>query len=292
MENTRASALMVLAMAFFAVEDMFVKFLSYRLPVGEILGIAGVSGFAIFWVMLRRKGGRFLTPALWHPVVVIRTLGELIGTIGFVSAVALTEISSASAILQALPLAIVLGAALFLGETVGWRRWLAIGAGFVGVLMIVKPGLAGFEPRSFWAVLGVIGLAIRDLATRRVPARIPSDQLSTAAWGVFIIGGPLLGWGFRTPFLTPTLSEAGLFAAMMVVGVAGYATLVTATRIGDAAVIAPFRYSRLIFALIIGTTVFAERPDFWTLAGAAVIAGAGAFALWREARISRRGARA
>lgn len=236
---------------------------------------------------MRRKGGRFLTRDLIHPVVILRTVGELIGTIGFVTAVAVTEISSASAILQALPLAIVLGAALFLDETIGWRRWLAIGAGFIGVLMIVKPGLAGFEPRSLWAVMGVIGLAIRDLATRRVPAHIPSDQLSTAAWGVFIAAGPILGFGFGQPFLMPDAGEMTLFVLMIAVGVAGYSTLVTATRIGDAAVIAPFRYTRLIFALLIGMIVFAERPDFWTFAGAAVIAAAGSFALLRTARKSR-----
>lgn len=287
MENTRASTLMVLAMAGFAIEDMFVKFLSARLPVGEILTLTGLLGAAVFYVLLRRGGGRFWTRDLLHPVVLIRTLGELIGTLGFVSAIALTELSSASAILQALPLVIVMGAAVFLGESVGWRRWLAIGAGFLGVLMIVKPGLAGFEPLSFWAVIGVVGLAMRDLATRRVPAHIPSDQLSVAAWGVFIVAGPIVGWAFGTPLIRPSGGELAITIAMICAGVAAYATLVTATRVGDAAAIAPFRYSRLIFAMIIGVTVFGERPDFWTLAGAALIATAGGFAMWREARAGR-----
>lgn len=287
MENSRASVLMVLAMAGFAIEDMFIKFLSHRLPVGQILLLAGVLGASIFYVMLRRGGGRFWTRDLTHPMVLMRTAAELVGTVGFVSAVALTELSSASAILQALPLAITLGAALFLHESVGWRRWTAIGIGFVGVLMIVKPGLAGFEARSLWAVLGVVGLATRDLATRRVPRHIASDQLSVAAWGVFILAGPLLGLAFGTPFHMLSLGESALSIGMIVAGVAGYAALVQATRVGDAAVIAPFRYSRLVFALVIGALVFGERPDLATLAGAALIVGAGIFAMWRAAHRPR-----
>lgn len=291
MDNSRASVLMVVAMAFFAVEDMFVKFLSVRLSVGQILTVSGALGCLIFWVLLRRRGLRFLTPDLAHPLVLIRTLGEVIGTMGFVMAVATTDLTVAAAIIQALPLAIVLGAALVLDESVGWRRWLAVGIGLAGVMMIIRPGLAGFDANALWAVLSVIGLALRDVATRRVPRRIPSDQLSTLAWGALVPTGLVVAAGFGSDWRAMGLTDAGLFAGLLGFGVIGYMMLVSATRVGDAGVIAPFRYARLVFALAIGVLVFGERPDAWTLIGAAVIAAAGGFSMWREVQAARRAAR-
>ncbi|MFB2533363.1 DMT family transporter [Paracoccus sp. p4-l81] len=288
MDNSRAAGLMLLAMAFFAVEDMFVKFLSTRLSVGQILAVSGAMGCVTFWLLLRRAGGRLITRDLAHPLVITRTLAEVVGTLGFVTAVATTALSSAAAIIQALPLVIVVLAALVLGESIGWRRWLAVAAGLVGVMMIIKPGLAGFDVNSLWAVLSVIGLAVRDVVTRRVPRRIASDQMSTLAWGALVPAGLVVAWGFGTPLQAMSALDMGLFLGLIGFGVTGYAALVSATRIGDAAVIAPFRYSRLIFALIIAVLVFGERPDLWTLAGATIIAAAGGFAMWREVRAGRR----
>ncbi|MDO5659286.1 MAG: DMT family transporter [Paracoccus sp. (in: a-proteobacteria)] len=288
MENYRASILMVLAMAGFAMEDMFTKLLSARLPIGQIIAMLGLMGMAVFWLRLRHGGGRLFTRDLLRPVLLIRNGGEVIGGVGFISALILTEISSTSAILQAAPLMIMLGAWLFLGESVGWRRWLAIGVGFVGVLLIVKPGMSGFQPLSVLAVIGVAGLAVRDLATRRVPPGIRSDQLSASAFGALVPAGVMLDLVFGTPWVMPDLVNIAQLFGAMIAGVAAYTGLVSATRVGEASVIAPFRYSRLIFALIIGVVIFGERPDTLTLLGAAIISGAGGFAMWREAALRRR----
>ncbi|MDO5657828.1 MAG: DMT family transporter [Paracoccus sp. (in: a-proteobacteria)] len=288
MENYRASVLMVLAMALFAIEDMFTKLLSARLPIGQILAMLGAMGMVVFWVQLRREGGALFTRDLLRPVMLVRNAGEVIGGVGFVSALVLTDISSTSAILQAAPLMIMLGAWLFLGESVGWRRWLAIAAGFVGVLLIVKPGMSGFEPLSILAVIGVAGLAARDIATRRVPQHIRSNQLSASAFGALIPAGIAMDLAFGQGWEWPTALNYGQMIGGMIGGVAAYTMLVTATRIGEASVIAPFRYTRLIFALAIGVTLFGERPDALTLTGAAIIAAAGGFAMWREAALRRR----
>src|SRR6056297_1156247 len=168
MENLRGSVLMVVAMAGFALEDMFIKRLSLDLPVGQILVFLGTGGAVIFGLGALARGHRLFSRDLLAGQVLLRNLGELIGTIGFVTALALTPLSSASAILQATPLALTLGAALFLKEAVGWRRWSAILVGFAGVLMVIRPGLEGFEPASLFAVQAVFGLAMRDLATRAV----------------------------------------------------------------------------------------------------------------------------
>ncbi|SLN13838.1 Riboflavin transporter [Roseovarius gaetbuli] len=287
MENLRGSILMVLAMAGFALEDMFIKRLAVNLPVGQIVIFLGIGGAIIFAAITLSQGHRLLSRDVISRPVLLRNFGELIGTIGFVTAIALTPLSSASAILQATPLAVTLGAALFLGEAVGWRRWSAILVGFCGVLMVIRPGVQGFEPASLFAVQGVIGLAIRDLATRAVPRSISSMQLSTYAFATLVPAGLILLAISGTPAV-PSAVDWRDFGFAMITGVAAYYAIVAAMRLGDVAVITPFRYSRLVFALIIGTTLFDERPDVWTLTGAAIIIASGLYTFLRERRVARR----
>ncbi len=286
--NRRAVMLMTGSMAAFALEDALIKTLSARLPVGQVLATVGVLGMGIFWMLLARQGGRLWTRDLLARPVVLRNIGEVVGSMGFVMALALTDLSSASAILQALPLALVLGGALFLGERVGWRRWTAILVGFAGVLLIIRPGTGGFEPRSVLALIGVAGLALRDLATRRMPRHILSHQLSASAFATLIPGGLALAVLRGEALRLPSAPEAAGFAACITVGVAGYAMMIVATRVGEASLVAPLRYTRLVFALIVAVVVFGERPDALTLAGAALIVGSGGFAMWRELRLAGR----
>ena len=287
MDNIRGSGLMVLAMLGFAFEDMFIKLMSGALPIGQILIMLGTGGALVFAAIARAYGDRLWSRDLMHPAVILRNVGEVVGTLGFVTAIALTPISSASAILQATPLVVTMGAALFLDETVGWRRWLAVGIGLCGVLLIIRPGLDGFDMRSLFAVQGVLGLAMRDLATRRVPPTITSRQLSTYAFVVIIPAGLAALIITGDSLVLPDALNTFRACMSVLVGVAAYYTLVAATRIGDMAVIAPFRYSRLVFALIVGFAVFDERPDLLTLAGGAIIVSSGIYTFWREARLRR-----
>lgn len=287
-ENFRGAMLMVVSMVLFAFEDMFIKLLAAELPYAQVLGLIGLLGFASFAGMLWLKGGRLLTPDLLRPVVLLRSLAEAVGSIGIVVALALTELSSTSAIMQALPLAIVLGAALFLGEPVGWRRWSAIIVGFLGVLLVIRPGLEGFRPVSLMALLAVVGLAARDLMTRRVPAQVRSEQLAAAAFFAILIASVLMGWVLGQEFVMPDGRQWLLFLACIAVGVGGYALLVAATRVGEASALAPYRYARLVFALILAFLVFGERPDALTMTGAAIIVASGCYTMWREALLRRR----
>lgn len=291
-ENFRAAMLMLVSMVLFAAEDMFIKLLSTELPFAQVLGIIGLLGWLTFWTMLRMKGGHLWSRDLLRPIVLLRNVAEAVGSIGIVVALALTELSSTSAIMQALPLAIVLGAALFLGEAVGWRRWTAIAVGFAGVLLVLRPGLSGFQPASLMALLAVLGLAARDIATRRIPAQIHSLQLAASAFFAILLASIGMGLVLGQEFVMPDLRQAVLFAGCMVVGVMGYALLVTATRLGEAAALAPFRYARLVFALTLAIIVFGERPDALTLTGAALIVASGCYAMWREAALRRRQLRA
>ncbi|MCR9150328.1 MAG: DMT family transporter [Rhodobacteraceae bacterium] len=282
----RGIVLMVGAMAGFAVEDMFIKRLSADLPTGQILVLLGAGGALAFAAAAFRLGA----PPDWRDLllrpVILRNLGELVGTVGFVTALALVPLSTASAILQAMPLAVTFGAAVFLGAEVGWRRWSAILAGFAGVLLIIRPGLAGFQPASLFAVLAVAGLALRDLATRQVPARVSTLHLSAYAFAtVFMAGLLLLGLG--GPMQSPSGGNWRDLGLALGIGMLAYSAITAALRIGDIAVVAPFRYSRLVFALALGALVFDERPDAATLAGAALIVGSGLYTLLRERRLAR-----
>ncbi|SFR37756.1 EamA-like transporter family protein [Yoonia tamlensis] len=287
MDNFRGSILMVAAMLGFAFEDMFIKLIADALHVGQILMMLGAGGGIIFALIAHRYGDKLWSRDLLHPIVMIRNAGEIIGTFGFVTAIALTPISSASAILQATPLAVTIGAALFLGETVGWRRWLAVCIGLGGVLLVLRPGLDGFDANSLFAVQGVIGLAIRDLATRRVPAGVTSRQISTYAFLVLVPVGAVVMAFSGTAMVVPNGVDALRLVAAIVVGVIAYYMLVAATRIGQMSLIAPFRYTRLVFALTIGIVVFGETIDALTLIGAAIIVTSGIYTLWREARLRR-----
>ena len=155
------------------------------------------------------------------------------------------------------------------------------------MLVVIRPGTEGFEPISFFAVLGVFGLSLRDLATRMVPARIGSAQLSAWSFAATVPAGLVWNLVAGAPWVTLDPPDWGLFAATQGVGVLAYGALVQATRRGAVAVVAPFRYSRIVFAMIVGTLVFGERPDFWTLAGTGIIVASGLYALWRETRLAR-----
>jgi len=274
---------MVAAMAGFALEDVLFKQLAARLPVGQVLTVVGAGGGLIFTAFARAGGRSLLTRDLLSRPVLLRNLTEAVGSAVFVTALVLSTLSGVSAILQATPLVVTLGAALFLGEKVGWRRWTAIGVGFLGVLLIVQPGTAAFEPASLFAVATVILLAIRDLSSRAVPAGIASTQIT--AWGFFsaVPAGVLMLLATGVRPVMPDSAEFVRFGAILIVGGIGYYSLVAAMRIGDVSAVVPFRYTRLVFALVLGRLVFGERPDSLMFTGAALIVGTGLYTIWRSA---------
>jgi len=287
MENIRGAILMSLAMLGFAIEDTLIKFLSDSIPTGQIIILLGLGGSLFFGTLAIAKGDRLLHPDFNKRPFQIRLLGEFLGVLGFVTAIALMPLSTASAILQATPLAVTLGAALFLGETVGWRRWLAIIIGLIGVLLIIRPGTADFDMTSCAALVGVFGLAARDLATRRITAEISSRIIALSGFAIVIPAGLIfLAFGLNGSQWHPMArSDLLVLLSTLVAGVSAYYGIVMATRIGEMSVIAPYRYTRLVFAMILGMIVFQERPDALTLLGAAIIVASGIYTLWREARL-------
>lgn len=285
-ENLTAIAMMVASMAFFAVEDMLIKLAGATMPAPQIILILAAIGTPVFAGICLARRLPLWDPAALRGAILLRTVADVFAALSFVLALTLIPLTLATAILQASPLLVTAGAALFLGERVGWRRWAAVLIGFAGILVILRPGLEGFRPAALWAVAGVTLMSVRDLATRRVPPGVSSLQLSFWAYAALIPGGAaalaLTGGAVRPdPPLAMMLVAAGL------IGTVGYFLIVASVRIGEISAVIPFRYSRLVFALILGVAVFDERPDAATLIGAAMVVGAGLYAVLRERRLAR-----
>ncbi|WP_264213280.1 DMT family transporter [Leisingera thetidis] len=292
MNNLHGILLVIASMAFFTLEDMFIKRLSGTVPVGQILICLGLGSGLVFAVMARLQGHRLLAARAWRRKPVLRAASEAVSAMAFASALALVDISTVAAVFQATPLVITMGAALFLKEDVGWRRWLAICAGFLGVLLIIRPGLDGFEPAALLVVVAVLGVAARDLMTRTMDSGVPSAVLSFQAFLAVVPAGVLLL--LFTPGDAQMLArgEYLMMAGGVLFGVLGYYGIVVAMRVGDASAVTPFRYTRLLFSILVGIIVFGERPDTLTLAGAALIICSGLYTFVREQRLARQARRA
>jgi drug/metabolite transporter (DMT)-like permease len=279
-DNQRGGLFMIAAMAGFAIEDMFLKTAAQQVPVGQILMIFGTGGAIGFAILAKRQGARLLNPEILSRAILMRALFEVMGRLFFTLALALTPLSSVSAILQATPLVVVAGAALFFGEKVGWRRWSAIAAGFIGVLIVLRPGMDGFTPLSVLALLGMLGFAGRDLATRAAPKTLSNLTLGVYGFAVLVpTGAALLAWTGGA--MVPDARAGFALVTGTLVGIAAYFALTVAMRTGEVSLVTPFRYTRLLFALILSVLVFAERPDAATLLGSAIIVGSGIYTLLR-----------
>lgn len=286
MDNYRGIGLMTLAMALFAFEDLFIKLSSEQMPTGQVIMAVGLFGAVCFGAVSVLRNERLFRRDVWMGAAGLRNFGELIATSGFVTALALAPLSLVSAILQAQPLALTCFAALFMGAKVGWRRWTAIAVGFIGVMIIIRPWHSGIRPEVAWAVIGMIGLTIRDLAARRVPANVGAVPLSFSALFLVAIMGALMTW-FQGGVVVPDGHGAIFLLGTMIAGTLGYVVIVAATRIGEIAVVMPFRYARLLFVIALGALVLDERPDAGVILGAVLVIGSGLYTVLREHQLRR-----
>ena len=280
-QNLRGIWLMIAAMFVFAVADTLIKFAAGLLTPAQTTLLLTGGGLVVFAVMALAQGARLRAREALSAVMMIRYVSEICGTFCIVLALTYVPLSTVGAILQATPLVVAAGAVVFLNETVSWRRWTAIAVGFVGVLMIIKPGSEAFDLNVLWPVLAMIGLAGRDLTTRVTPPGMASAALATytmaalvplAALWCLLAGDPLI----------PAAPNWPLFIAMIAGGALGYLLIIASVRTAEVSVVSPYRYSRLIFLLIFGVTFFGERPDALTLLGAAIIIVSGIYTMWRD----------
>lgn len=286
-ENARGIALIITAMVFFAATDACVKLGAETMPKGQVLMFLGLGGFVIFALLTHLQGHAVFARDFLSWPVLLRNGSDVIGTSCFLTALATVGISLPSAILQATPLVVTGLAVILLGEKVGWRRWGAILVGLLGVLIILRPGMEGFDPNALWAVAGTVLMAVRDVSTRLMPNTTPSLRIATYGMACLFPGGAILMM-FQGGPAAMTLESALLMVGAAGFGALGYFCIIKSMRTGEISVVAPFRYSRILFALAIGYLVFDENPDLLTYVGATITIGAGIYAFLREGRIARK----
>ncbi|WP_342751835.1 DMT family transporter [Aliiruegeria haliotis] len=283
--NVRGALFMAASMASFTLNDAMMKSVSGELSMFQALSIRGLISTILLVAMAAAMGGlRFRLPRKDRNVVMLRTLAEIAAAYFFITALFNMPLANASAILQALPLTVTLAGALFLGEHVGWRRMSAILLGFVGVMLIVRPGAEGFTIYSIYAVLAVLSVTARDILARMVSVETPSMTVAVAAsigvWLFALVGVATEEW---QPVSGQNLA-ALTGASVMIIG--GYLFSILTMRVGEIAFTAPFRYTSLLWALVLGLVVFGDWPDPITMIGAAIVVGTGLFSFHRERKLA------
>ncbi len=278
---------MVIAMGCFAIEDAMIKVLLREMPVGQILAFICLGASLAFIMWFLAKGIPLWQREYLNKMVLARSTCDVVGSILFATSLSLIPLTTASAVIQATPLVVTMGAALFLGQQVGWKRWLAIIIGFIGVLVIIRPGMEGFNSATLLAVGGMFGLAIRDLITRSLTVSLSGPQLAIHTFSMIFPAGLLICYIQGQSLIMPNGFQWLLLAGCVGIGIAAYLALVGATRYGNAGIISSFRYSRMLFALILGFIFFDEIPDTATIIGATIVIASGLFTLLREARLRR-----
>lgn len=286
-ENTRSAVYMTASMAFLNSNDALLKTLAGEVPLFQAVFVRGLVVTLLVGALAWQQGA-FRTPVGRHDrrLITLRTLAEIGGTICFLTALFNMPFANASAIIQSVPLAVTLGAALVFGEPVGWRRYLAIAAGFAGVLIIVRPGAEGFNAWSLWAMAAIVFIVVRDLGTRGV-SRQASSALVVFITGVAMtaVAGGIAAFGDWVPLDAGHLARLTASAFCLV---GGYLFGVMTMRIGDIGFVAPFRYTLLIWAIFFGIVIFDEWPDVWMLVGSGIIVAAGLYTFHRERLLARR----
>ena len=280
-DNLLGAALMTCCVLAYVLNDAVMKLLFADIDFFQAIFLRGLVSLPPLLILA------FMTKTLLQKystknqrLIIIRILAEIGTTVTFLTALKHMPLANVTAILQSLPLAITMAAAIFLGEPVGWRRWSAICVGFTGVLIIIRPGLAGFNSYSLLALAAVILLTVREISTRQLDNKIPTVTVAlsttlgiTAFAALMLIGTEWADINFASLSLIIAAAAAVTVATLL---------SVVAMRTGDIGFVSPFRYTSLIGAIGLGILLFGEWPDGITLLGAAIIAFAGIYSLYRE----------
>ncbi|MCO6186343.1 DMT family transporter [Rhizobium sp. L1K21] len=285
--NIKGSILMSMAMAGYTINDALVKSTLDTLSTGQIIFVRGIISSVLIFAMAAHFSALRPLKTIGNPILLLRVGAEMCATMTYILALAVVPLAIAASIVQFIPLAVTLGAAIFFAESVGWRRWSAIIIGFVGVMIIIRPGAASFDAASILVFISVIFAAGRDLLTRRVPQHIPSlfvtlvTTVSITSLGALLIV-PLGGW---QPMTLGDLLRLTLASVFLLIG---YQSLIAAMRIGEVSFIAPFRYTGLLWAILLGFFMFGSLPDKFMLSGAAVVIVSGLYTFYRENKLRTR----
>jgi drug/metabolite transporter (DMT)-like permease len=281
----RAGLYMVITTACFVAGDTCIKLIGTTLPLGQVICLIGLVSSLFILMVCGQQGILKDVPLIFTRTVLLRSLFDTMASFMFVSALMHMPLANLSSVMQSVPLVVVAVGVIFLGEKAGLSRIMAVIAGFLGVLLIVKPMPQTITIYEFLAVGAVIVVAFRDLVTKRIPAHVPLLVIALANAIFISVSGFGVGLvqGFKSVevWQWALLLGAGLFVTI------SYFFIVATVRLGDLSATAPFRYSEVVFAIIAGIVVFGEYPDAISYAGMALVIAAGLFAAHREAAQAR-----
>ncbi len=286
-DNTRGALLMMASMAGFTLNDTFMKALSDQVPLFQVIFLRGIVTTTALGIMAWYLGALHLRiPRGDRALITLRMLAEVGSAYFFLTALYNMPLANVSAIMQSLPLIVTLAAALFFKEPLGWRRMTAILIGLCGVLLIVRPGTDGFTIFSVYALIAVAFVTLRDLVTRRISGATHSMMVTfTTSLGLMLAFGAA---SLSVDWVPLDSYRTGMILGASVMVIFGYVFSVMVMRVGQISFVAPFRYTGLIWALVLGWLVFGDWPAPLTLLGAAIVVGSGVFTLYREAQLNRR----
>ena len=280
-ENIKGAIFMSINMLAFVVNDAFMKFLFIDISIYQAIFLRGVITIPMLALMaVYRNQITFSVNKSDWKYIWLRVAGEVGAAVFFLSALAQIPLANVTAILQAVPLTVTMAAALFLRETVGWRRWLAIIIGFLGVTIIVRPGVEGFSVYSLYAIAAVFCVTIRDIATRKLSKDVPTSLVAMITGVAITLYGAIMLPSVVWVTLTGTHWFLLILAAIAIVF--GYVFSVLAMRTGETSFIAPFRYTAMIWAIGLGIILFNDWPDNLTLLGTTIVIATGIYSFHRE----------
>ena len=274
----RGIGLLLAATLFFSISDVLAKLLGERVPVIEIGWIRYVTFLVILLGVGAREGRvRFRVNHPWAQA--IRGVMMVVSALFFIFSLRFLPIADAAAVGFVSPLLITALSVPMLGEVVGLRRWSAIGVGFIGVLIVIRPGTGTFQPAAFLVLGSSLAWAVATILTRKIAGR--EDASATMLWAG-MVGLVVLSLAVPFVFVVPSAMDVLLYVALGGMATVGQYWMILAYRNASASVLAPFNYIQLIWSAGSGYLVFGALPDGMTLLGASVIAASGLYTIHRE----------
>ena len=277
--NAKGILWQIIGMLFFGSMDAVSKHLTSSLPVIEILWVRYLF-FALFGFLLAvhysgLRGLRTSIPFLQ----IARGLALVFEIVLFTYAFRYLPLADAHVMAAAVPLIVLALAVPILKERVGHRRWFAVVLGFLGVLIILRPGFGNWQPILFLPLLGAFGFAVYLVLTRMATK---FDTIGTSAFYTGLVGLSVLTIFLPLEWKTPTIEEWGWLLLASVRGLCGHISVIKALSMAEASVLQPFFYVVLVWATFLGFIIFDDIPDFITMIGACIIVGSGLYAWYRE----------
>jgi drug/metabolite transporter (DMT)-like permease len=278
-------AAMCAAMFGFVTNDAQVKLASEGLPLGEIIFLRGLVATVLAVALVVATGQAAQWRQLRHPALFARGFGDVVATMLFLTAVINLPLANATIVLQTVPLVVTAAGAFFLREHVGWRRWTAVAIGLIGVIVVIRPGLAGFSPYSLLALGAVLFITLRDLATARLPPGLPDLLVVAASVAVVMLAGAVMG--LSEAWVWPSTLHLAQITGSGICLIIGHWSIIVALRSAPVSVTAPFGYTNVVWAVLLGLIIWGDRLEPLTMLGAGLVVGSGVYALYREGKLAR-----